>query len=247
MRSATRWGRATCTLMLLLAMGACHRDPQIPLIIVAHDLTGSAFERNGELAPRAVEQALKEVSEKDGKLVVIAITDDTAGKQDIPVSGSEGDFSVKPAQAKTDVLRLRWKAQQRVAVKQRYEKWRSKATPVVGSDYLGLLLVLDDVIAGSSEGPKEVWIVGDGFQSTKEWQLKPASDNRATCRSKVQQLRGAGKLGQLHGAAVLFRGGGMRDDSGSSSEQIVLKECWDEIIRGAGGATPPGWWGGRIG
>jgi len=242
-------------LILTFTLGACggggHRTStprQAPVIvIVAEDISGSAFDRNAARTPVVLEDALRTASDSGGEVFVIAITGDTAGARLIPVSGSDADFSAIPKWARTEVLRQQWKAQLRRAIMGRYQDWRHKAKKADGSDYIGLFLLLDDLLAGAhAGGAAQVWIVGDGFQDTPEWSLEPTSRDLdlARCRAKVQQLRAAGDFGQLHGAKVFFDGGGMRGDKGTARQQAILRGCWEEIIRGAGGITPPGWWEG---
>jgi hypothetical protein len=248
-----RWRALAAALLPIVALAGCggRREAapparQVPLIIVAEDISGSAFKRNASLTPGVLERALDEASARDGRVLLVAITGDTVGTRQIPISGRDGDFSVRPEWASTPVLERTWKAQKRSAAMRRYTYWRSQAKAMVDSDYLGLLLLIDDLIAAARTNDARIWIVGDGFQHTREWTLEPRRDQRAACRAKALGFREAGDLGQLHGAQVLFHGGGMRNGRGAAAQQAALRGCWEEIVHAAGGITPPGWWDGIL-
>jgi hypothetical protein len=240
--------RLLAGLLIVLLPASCGgEEPRQPaprpqmVHILVDDESCSAYERGVAWAANALKLSLAEAAANDGLVVVLALTNDTAGQSVIPI---RVDFGKRPAWVPTDQLFVNnWKQQTQAEALKTFKDWRDKVACTKGTDYIGALLVVDRLLAGRPAGDRQVLFAGDGFQATAAWSMHREHPSRRMCQARAIALRRGGHLGRLHGASVTFIGGGLNSTAAlSPDEQADLAACWAELIRQAGGRTSAGWW-----
>jgi hypothetical protein len=229
-----------------LTAASCNPDPppppaRRPIVVIVDDVSGSSKEPNAGLARQVVAGALDQALGQSGKVVVVALTGDTAGDFDMPVVA---DFAPQ-GDLPNDLFKGAVRQTDRDRALRDYDGWRSSVPAALGrSDYLGALVVVGRLLA-AWPGPKQVVLVGDGLQATPEWNMYEDRPTADSCRARAEARRRDGTLGALAGADVLVVGGGRNARQLlTSAQQLDLQACWQAILTMAGAVTGPGWWNG---